>query len=188
MRHVEQRQRDRKWGRASALHDTRRATCGSPCMPFGRPRRLDAFGYAGFYRYHVRIATWNRVRHFTDGELAGMARERLLTCADTYELAVNAYCFMPDHVHLLLAGRCPDARLRMFVGAWKQNTGYAFTRMRTGARLWQPSYFERVLRDVEGNETVARYILENPVRAGLVGRVGEYPYAWCAWALGDLQG
>jgi hypothetical protein len=45
-----------------------------------------------------------------------------------------------------------------------------------------------VLRDVEGNETVARYILENPVRAGLVGRVGEYLYAWCAWALGDLQG
>ena len=36
-------------------------------MPFGRPRRLDAFDYAGFYRYHVRIATWNRVRHFTDG-------------------------------------------------------------------------------------------------------------------------
>jgi putative transposase len=157
-------------------------------MPFGRPRRLDAFDYAGFYRYHVRIATWNRARHFTDREVAGMARERLLTFAATYDLAVNAYCFMPDHVHLLLAGRCPDARLRMFVGAWKQNTGYAFTRMRTGARLWQPSYFERVLREVEGNETVARYILENPVRAGLVGRVGEYPYAWCAWALGDLQG
>jgi putative transposase len=125
-------------------------------MPFGRPRRLDAFDYAGFYRYHVRIATWNRVRHFTDGEVAGMACGRLLTCAATCEVAVNAYCFMPDHVHLLLAGRCPDARLRMFVGAWKQNTRYAFTRMRTGARLWQPSYFERVLRDFEGNETVAR--------------------------------
>src|SRR5215218_1535991 len=125
-------------------------------MPFGRPRRLDAFDYAGFYRYHVRIATWNRVRHFADREVAGMARERLLTCVATYELALNAYCFMPDHVHLLLAGRCPDARLRMFVGAWKQNTRYAFTRMRTGARLWQPSYFERVLRDFEGNETVAR--------------------------------
>ena len=156
-------------------------------MPPGRPRRLDAFDYIGFYRYHIRIATWNRVRHFTDREVALMARERLLTFAATYHIAINAYCFMPDHVHLLLAGKWPAAHLKMFVGAWKQNTGYAFTRMRTGSRLWQPSYFERVLREIEGNETVARYILENPVRAGLAERIGEYPYAWCVWGC-DLQG
>ncbi len=157
-------------------------------MSPGRPRRLDAFEYIGFYRYHVRIATWNRVRHFMDGEVARMVRERLLTFAANHDVAINAYCFMPDHVHLLLAGRCPHAQLRTFIGAWKQNTGYAFRRMRTGARLWQPSYFDRVLREVEGNETVARYILENPVRAGLAARLGDYPYAWCAWPVADLQG
>ncbi len=157
-------------------------------MSHGRPRRLDAFDYAGFYRYHVRVATWNRLRHFADPEVARISGERLLTFAMTSQFAVNAYCFMPDHAHLLLAGKSVNARLRVFLAAWKQSTGYAFARSTAGKRLWQPSYFERVLREAEGNETVARYILENPLRAGLARHIGEYPHAWCVWALGDLQG
>jgi hypothetical protein len=36
--------------------------------------------------------------------------------------------------------------------------------------------FERVLRNDESMLSVARYILENPVRAGLVARVEDYPF------------
>ena len=42
--------------------------------------------------------------------------------------------------------------------------------------LWQRSYFEHVLRDEEDTIGVAKYILENPVRAGLVERPEAYPY------------
>ena len=42
--------------------------------------------------------------------------------------------------------------------------------------LWQRNYFEHVLRDAEDSVGVAKYILENPVRANLVERPEDYPY------------
>jgi putative transposase len=100
--------------------------------------------------------------------------------AERFDLDVIAYCFMPDHVHLLLAGASPRAELRPMISAWKQATGYHVGRALRG-RLWQPDYFERVLREDESSIVVARYILENPIRAGLAGRLGAYPFAWCLW-------
>lgn len=152
-------------------------------MPVHRPRRLDTFDYTGFHRYHVRVATWNRVRHFSDPALVHAVIEQLLASASTHHVEVTAYCVMPDHVHLLIVGQSPAAQLTAFVSAWKQRTGYAFARSHRGTRLWQPSYFDRVLRENEATEVVARYIVENPVRAGLASRLGEYPHAWCKWPL-----
>ena len=42
--------------------------------------------------------------------------------------------------------------------------------------LVEDAGYERVLRDEESTVNVARYILENPVRAGLVRQVSEYPF------------
>ena len=42
--------------------------------------------------------------------------------------------------------------------------------------LWQPSFHDRVLRDDESDLHVLRYILWNPVRAGLVERPEDYPF------------
>jgi putative transposase len=92
---------------------------------------------------------------------------------------------MPDHVHVLLAGQSTDACALHFVAAWKQTTGYRHARTCQG-RLWQPGYYDRILREGESDACVARYILENPVRGGLAGEVGEFPFAWCVWELMTL--
>jgi len=55
-------------------------------------------------------------------------------------------------------------------------SGFAFAR-RSGRRLWQDGYYDHVLRDDESTIAVARYIFENPVRAGLARRVEEYPHS-----------
>jgi hypothetical protein len=44
------------------------------------------------------------------------------------------------------------------------------------SELWQRSYFEHVLRDDEDSFQVARYILENPVRTGMVRNPEDYPF------------
>ena len=61
----------------------------------------------------------------------------------------------------------------------KQKSGHAYKQNRH-RRLWQPSYFDRVLRDEATDLFVIRYILENPVRAGLVERCEDYPYLGCS--------
>ncbi len=83
---------------------------------------------------------------------------------------------MPDHLHALVAGTSEQADLAAFVKRFKQLAGFAY-KQRYGESLWQPGYHERVLRDDEGTEAVARYILANPVRAGLTRELGDYPFA-----------
>lgn len=86
---------------------------------------------------------------------------------------------MPDHVHLLVEGLFVDADCRRFIKLAKQYAAYEFSKDR-GKRLWQPWGYEHVLRDEERTHVVARYILENPVRAGLVRSVLDYPFVGSA--------
>ena len=73
---------------------------------------------------------------------------------------------MPDHVHSLLEGTAPDSGLRQFAKDAKQYSGFHYKR-EYGKQLWQPSYYDHVLRDEEDTWSVARYIVENPLIAGL---------------------
>ncbi len=96
-------------------------------------------------------------------------------------LCRSAYCFMPDHVHLLLEGTSPTSDLPRLIARWKQKTGYAH-RCATGAILWQGGFFDHVLRQEEDRHALVRYIIANPIRAGLVldvrdTRSGDPAYA-----------
>ena len=82
---------------------------------------------------------------------------------------------MPDHLHLLVEGTDDEAALREFARVFKQCSAYHW-KAAFGTPLWQRSYFEHVLRDGESPVKAARYILANPIRAGLVNRVEDYPY------------
>lgn len=97
-----------------------------------------------------------------------------LPCA-RYGFSLHAYCFMPDHLHLLVSGQ-DDSSLTDFVRHFKQLSGHRFKREH-GAPLWQISYYDHVLRRDEDLLTVARYIWDNPVRAGLVQDRSEYPFS-----------
>ena len=81
---------------------------------------------------------------------------------------------MPDHAHLLIEGMTDAADLQRFVKRAKQRSGQAHAHHAHG-RLWQEGYYDRVLRAEEDSRAIARYVIENPVRAGLVDRAGLYP-------------
>jgi putative transposase len=97
-----------------------------------------------------------------------------------------AYCFMPDHVHLLVEGRSERANLCHFAKLAKQRSGSTHSR-RAGCSLWQEGYHDRVLRDGEDIRLLARYMLNNPVRAGLVKDPTGYPYLGSdRWTISEL--
>ena len=148
-----------------------------------RPVRLPGLPYVGGGRYHLRTSTSWQHPAFTNAETVAAASGLLLQLAEERQVAVFAYCFMPDHVHVLLDARDDSAALRDVVKRWKQASGYWYAR-RFGRTLWQSGYFERILRREETTELVANYILANPVRTGLAKHVGEYPYAWALVSTG----
>jgi hypothetical protein len=82
---------------------------------------------------------------------------------------------MPDHVHLLVAGTTTECDLRRFASLAKQRAAYTFGQLREEP-LWQPSFYDHVLRDDESDLPFIRYILENPLRSGLVDRIEDYPF------------
>lgn len=69
-----------------------------------------------------------------------------------------------------------DSDLRRLVSGWKQRTGFAWSRLHS-RKLWQHGYWERVVRDDEDVLSIARYVIENPVRANLVAQPSDYPLA-----------
>jgi putative transposase len=138
-------------------------------------KRLPGFSYVGQCEYSITCCTFKRERLFTKAEIVDAVRTQLLQTATEQQFEIPAYCFMPDHVHVLATGKSDDSNLRDFVGRWKQQTGYAY-RQREKVALWQGGFYEHVLRSEEDRATVIRYLLENPIRAGLVQNLRDYAY------------
>ena len=84
------------------------------------------------------------------------------------------YCFMPDHMHLVLFGNTNEANSLRAVELFKQSTGYWLQRNYLRIK-WQKGFMDRILRESELGPVV-RYTLDNPVRRGLVSQWREYPF------------
>jgi hypothetical protein len=87
---------------------------------------------------------------------------------------------VPDHVHFFCAsdGTERASSLSGFVCGFKQWTAKAILRqLGRAAPLWQREVFDRLLRSDESCDSKWRYVLDNPVRAGLVGTSQDWPYA-----------
>jgi REP element-mobilizing transposase RayT len=141
-----------------------------------RPARLKHLPYLGLQRYSLTFCTdWKR-KWFENADAVALVLSQFLRVSDSEGFAVLAYCFMPDREHLLIEGLRDDSDARKFIIKSKQCSAHAYAQT-FGARLWQPFGYEHVLRDDEKVQVVARYILENPVRAGLVKTVLDYSFA-----------
>jgi len=138
--------------------------------------RLKDFPYKGFYAYSLTLCCIERQPHFLKGEAVEKPRTYLSNLSQQFHFQLWAYCFMPDHLHLLVEGENNKSDLQRFISKFKQMSGFRFKKD-YGCPLWQSSYFEHVLRREEDLLIQCRYILENPVRAKLVKEVGEYPYS-----------
>jgi len=139
-----------------------------------RPR-LDASVYIGLRRYFLTFCTSGRRHWFRSTEIVDAVHGQILHAAVEMQMEEIAYCFMPDHLHLLIEGCTETADCLAFVHRAKQSSGYGFARQRR-ERLWQPSFYDRILRDEESTLPFVRYTLDNPVRAGIAETVDQYPF------------
>lgn len=151
-----------------------------------RLRRLRGFAYVGPNRYSLTFCAHERQALFANRPLADCVRRQILRAASQEGYLVIAYCIMPNHVHLLVEGDDGCAALSDFAKRAKQYSGFYGKRI-TGVPVWQTGYFERVLRETEDTRTVAAYILDNPVRRGLVESARDYALSGSGlYAMSDL--
>jgi putative transposase len=121
------------------------------------------------------IGTNRRARIFSDTRLAGSALEVLRSLANKLNVPVYGFCFMPDHVHLVL-GASTGCDIITFVAQFKNLAQRAAWQHGVHGRIWQQSFWDHFLRNEEQLENVVRYVLNNPVRAGMSLTWQDYPY------------
>jgi len=102
------------------------------------------------------------VRCFHDKDVARHAQ----TCA---------FVVMPDHIHWLLQIE-DGGNLSSAVRLYKAKVS-----MHLGQRMWQRGFHDHALRNDEDMQDIARYIIANPLRSGLVKSVGDYPHWDAIW-------
>ncbi|MBI3491264.1 MAG: transposase [Acidobacteria bacterium] len=150
-----------------------------------RPHRVAGFSYLGPQRYFLTFCTRDRQSVFM-ADVVDETLDQIRRTARDEAFAILAYCFMPDHVHLLIEGTRDDSNLQRFAKLSKQRSGAAFA-LKHRRRLWQEGFHDRVLRADDDAKAVARYIVANPVRAALVESPIEYPYSGSdLWTMADL--
>ncbi|NLX21976.1 MAG: hypothetical protein GXY55_09970 [Phycisphaerae bacterium] len=95
-------------------------------------------------------------------------------CRLRYDLF--CYCLMPDHLHVLLSPGASGIPIAKWLDSFKSFTTHEFMKTGGHAPLWQRSANDHVCRASETVENVARYIVNSPVRAGLVEKWDDWPW------------
>jgi REP element-mobilizing transposase RayT len=131
--------------------------------------------------YLVTFCTRGRRPLFADAQLAGTAAAALLEPRRWTQAQLLTWVLMPDHWHgLIELGSAVS--LPGVVGRLKGASAHAIGRNHPGARpVWQDGFHDRALRDEDALPEVARYIVWNPIRAGLAHSPMAYPYWGSRW-------
>src|SRR5262245_5850660 len=148
----------------------------SDTHPRRRRIRLPADVYAEAGRIcSVTIAVKGRVPVLSNPAVATAAVHVLRQQAEKTNVPIYAYCLMPDHVHLVLepSASCDIVTL---VGRFKNLAQRAAWSEGVRGAFWQTSFWDHFLRREEQLRVVIDYVLNNPVRAGLVERWQDHPF------------
>jgi len=131
--------------------------------------------------YHVTIVTAGRSRHFADFDTARAVIAEMHRLQDRRFINSFAWVLMPDHLHWLFQlGESQD--LATAIKTFKARSARAIAgRLESRGTLWQRAYYDHAVRRDEDLVAIARYIVANPLRAGLVKSLGDYPLWDAIW-------
>ncbi len=133
--------------------------------------------------YLITSVTHHRTALFEDLSCARMLINTLRASEQHHQCQWLCWVIMPDHFHGLLQLHNADehdlAQIMKFV---KGHSAKRINRQlnRTGS-VWQTGFHDHALRKEEDRLAVARYIVANPLRAGLVTKLANWPHWDSVW-------
>jgi putative transposase len=130
--------------------------------------------------YLLTTTTCHRFRLFVDTASARTVSQVIHSTSIWGDSRLLAWVLMPDHWHGLL--QLGDEPLGVVMNRFKGGTSRA---LHAAGKMegppWARSFHDHALRSGEDVRKVARYIVANPIRAGLVDNVLGYPYWNAVW-------
>ena len=140
----------------------------------GRPPRLSHV-FDRTPLYFVTFNTWNRNR------LLATAAVHKAFCDYAHKnqsrgFAMGCYVIMPDPIHLFVRIGV-EQKLSQYIRLMKQVLTKQIRLVAVADRVWQPGFFDHVMRSSESSTEKWAYVRMNPVRAGLVDHPDKWPFA-----------
>ena len=147
-----------------------------------RPQRIEFAGAC----YHVMARGNARERIYLDDEDRQRFLDGLSRVCDRFGWILWAYCLMDNHYHLLVETEQPT----LSRGMREVNGGYSQCFNRRHGRVGHvlQGRYKAILVDKEAYLTeLQRYIVLNPVRAGLSGSAGDWRWSSYAAVMGQAE-
>jgi len=137
--------------------------------------RLAPESYRGEVRVAFTCCVANKFPLFADAAVVQAFLPFLRAATEKHHCTALIYCFVPDHLHLILRGDGLDSDSRQTMIAFKQLSGFWLKQHRPDIS-WQIDFYDHRIRRDEDLGAQIRYIAANPVRKGLVKDWQEYPH------------
>ena len=138
------------------------------------PRR----GNTGYSCYFITASTFRKQNILPTERMAGLLVDVPLHYRQKQNYLLHEFVVMPDHFHLLIT---PQESLERAMQLIKG--GFSFRAKREvgfSHEIWQPSFYDRRVRDAEEYFAFREYIRQNPLKRGLAAKAEDYQYS-SAW-------
>jgi REP element-mobilizing transposase RayT len=130
--------------------------------------------------YLITAVVDQRQPFFVDWRLGRLVVRELRQAQEEGWGDILTWVVMPDHMHCFV--QLHDKTLAELMCRFKSRSSLAVNQaLGRRGRLWQKGYHDRAVRREEDVKALARYVVANPIRAGLVTRVHDYPLWDACW-------
>ena len=119
--------------------------------------RLKHYDYSRNGYYFVTVCTNYRRPHLA--KLNSEINSAVQKLNEIEGVKVDYYAILPSHVHLILILNECEVHLGEIVRRFKASTS-----KETGMKLWQPNYYEHVIRNEQALFKIREYIINNPLK------------------------
>jgi len=140
---------------------------------------LKDFDYKGSDKiFFITICTADKQNYFWDSRIVKIIKEELEFRKIAKEIRLYCYCIMPDHLHILFSFTDSyQNSLQNWVSAFKRYTARSIRKSFGIKQLWQRNFYDHIIRKEESLLKIAEYIVNNPVRKGIVKDWKDYPHS-----------
>ncbi len=122
---------------------------------------------------------FNNVKHLQKTEIAKICTNSILHF-DGKDILVICFVIMPNHIHLVFELRNKTKLVGDILGSMKKYSAREANKyLNKEGKFWQAESFYRLVRDEKELFNIIKYVLLNPVNAGLVEDYKDWPHTYC---------
>ncbi|WP_339430079.1 REP-associated tyrosine transposase [Pseudomonas taetrolens] len=130
--------------------------------------------------YLLTTITQQRRPIFNNFQLGRLVVDQFRQAHEDGIVISKAWVVMPDHFHWLI--ELQNKTLGELMCRIKSRSSVNINRLtKTHERVWQKGYYDRALRQEDDVKAAARHIIQNPIRAQIASRIGDYPLWDACW-------